>query len=36
MILQNNGFKKLYNLGGGFITWKKLGMEVSSYSTEEK
>jgi NADPH-dependent 2,4-dienoyl-CoA reductase/sulfur reductase-like enzyme/rhodanese-related sulfurtransferase len=36
MILQNNGFKKLYNLGGGFLTWKKLGMEVSSYSTEEK
>lgn len=36
MILQNNGFKKLYNLGGGFITWKKLGMEVSAYSTEEK
>jgi NADPH-dependent 2,4-dienoyl-CoA reductase/sulfur reductase-like enzyme/rhodanese-related sulfurtransferase len=36
MILQNNGFKKLYNLGGGFVTWKKLGMEVSAYSTEEK
>jgi NADPH-dependent 2,4-dienoyl-CoA reductase/sulfur reductase-like enzyme/rhodanese-related sulfurtransferase len=36
MILQNNGFKELYNLGGGFLTWKKLGMEVSSYSTEEK
>jgi NADPH-dependent 2,4-dienoyl-CoA reductase/sulfur reductase-like enzyme/rhodanese-related sulfurtransferase len=35
MILQNHGFKKLYNLGGGFLTWKKLGMEVSSYSTKD-
>jgi rhodanese-related sulfurtransferase len=36
MILENNGFKKLYNLGGGFNTWKKLGMEVKSYVTEDK
>jgi rhodanese-related sulfurtransferase len=35
MILQNHGFKKLYNLGGGFLTWKKLGMEVSSYFTKD-
>ncbi len=36
MILENNGFKNLYNLGGGFLTWKKLGMEIKSYSTEAK
>ncbi len=36
MILENNGFKKLYNLGGGFNTWEKLGMEIKSYSTENK
>jgi rhodanese-related sulfurtransferase len=35
MILQNNGFKKLYNLGGGYNTWEKLGMEVSAYSNKE-
>jgi len=35
MILQNNGFKKLYNLGGGYNTWEKLGMEVSVYSNKE-
>ncbi len=36
MILQNYGFKSLYNLGGGFNTWEKLGMEVTSYSTKDK
>ena len=36
MILENNGFKNLYNLGGGFITWKKLGMEVKEYAPENK
>lgn len=36
MILENNGFKNLYNLGGGFITWEKLGMEVKEFSTERK
>jgi len=36
MILENNGFKKLYNLGGGFNTWKKLGLEVKSFATEDK
>ena len=36
MILENNGFKNLYNLGGGFITWAKLGMEVKEYSTERR
>jgi len=35
MILQNNGFKTLYNLGGGFITWKKLGMEVATFTTRD-
>jgi rhodanese-related sulfurtransferase len=35
MILQNNGFKNLYNLGGGFLTWKKLGMEIATYSTKD-
>lgn len=35
MILENHGFKNLYNLGGGFLAWKKLGMEVRSYSTNE-
>jgi NADPH-dependent 2,4-dienoyl-CoA reductase/sulfur reductase-like enzyme/rhodanese-related sulfurtransferase len=35
MILQNNGFTKLHNLGGGFLTWKKLGNEVHSYTTHE-
>lgn len=34
MILENKGFKNLYNLGGGFITWKKLGMEVKEYAAE--
>jgi len=36
MILENNGFKKVYNLGGGFNTWEKLGMEIKSYSIENK
>lgn len=36
MILENNGFKNVFNLGGGFIIWKKLGMEIKSYSTENK
>ena len=36
MILENKGFKKLYNLGGGFNTWKQLGMEIKSYSTENR
>jgi len=36
MILENNGFKNVYNLGGGFLTWKKLGMEIKSYSFENK
>lgn len=36
MILENNGFKNIYNLGGGFVTWKKLGMEIKSLSTEDK
>jgi len=36
MILQNNGFKNLYNLGGGFITWNKLGMEVNAVATRYK
>ena len=36
MILENNGFKNLYNLGGGFNTWEKLGMEIKAYSTEDK
>lgn len=36
MILENNGFENVYNLGGGFIAWKKLGMEIKSYSTESK
>jgi len=36
MILENKGFKKLYNLGGGFITWRKLGMDIKSFSTENK
>lgn len=36
MILENNGFKNLYNLGGGFNTWKKLGMEVKEYAAENK
>ena len=36
MILENNGFKNIYNLGGGFLTWKKLGMEVKSFSTQDK
>ncbi len=36
MILENNGFKEIYNLGGGFNTWKKLGMEVKSFSMESK
>jgi len=35
MILQNHGFKSLYNLGGGFNTWEQLGMEVTSYSTKD-
>ena len=35
MILQNNGFTKLHNLGGGFLAWKKLGMEVHSYTSHE-
>lgn len=34
MILENNGFNTVYNLGGGFLTWKKLGMEVKSFSKE--
>ena len=36
MILENNGFKNLFNLGGGFNTWKKLGLEVKAYSTYNK
>lgn len=36
MILENNGFKKILNLGGGFNTWEKLGMEIKSYSIENK
>lgn len=36
MILENNGFKKLYNLGGGFNTWEKLGMEIKTFSTEQR
>ncbi|MCG8308038.1 MAG: FAD-dependent oxidoreductase [Cytophagales bacterium] len=36
MILENNGFENVYNLGGGFSTWKKLGMEVAQYSAENK
>jgi NADPH-dependent 2,4-dienoyl-CoA reductase/sulfur reductase-like enzyme/rhodanese-related sulfurtransferase len=36
MILQNHGFRNLYNLGGGFNTWKLLGMEVADYSSQEK
>lgn len=35
MILQNHGFTRLHNLGGGFLAWKKLGMEVHSYTTHE-
>ncbi len=36
MILENNGFKKLYNLGGGFNTWEKLGMEIKTFATEQR
>jgi len=36
MILENNGFKNIFNLGGGFNTWKKLGMETYSYATKSK
>lgn len=36
MILENNGFENVYNLGGGFLTWKKLGMEIKSFSSETK
>ncbi len=34
MILVNHGFKKVFNLGGGFKAWQKLGLEVKTYSTE--
>lgn len=36
MILENNGFKNVYNLGGGFNTWKKLGMEVNAFQPEDR
>jgi rhodanese-related sulfurtransferase len=36
MILENYGFKNIYNLGGGFIAWKKLGMETMAYSVENR
>ena len=35
MILQNHGFRKIFNLGGGFKTWEMMGMEVVSYSTKD-
>ena len=35
MILVNNGFKNVYNLGGGFMTWQKLGMEIRTSCTAE-
>lgn len=34
MILQNHGFTNLHNLGGGFLAWKKLGMEIAAYSAK--
>lgn len=34
MILQNHGFTNIHNLGGGFLAWKKLGMEIAAYSTK--
>lgn len=36
MILENSGFENVYNLGGGFMAWEKLGMEIKSYSIEYK
>ena len=36
MILLNNGFDKLYNLGGGFAAWKMLGMETEVFSAEKQ
>ncbi|NJN26307.1 MAG: FAD-dependent oxidoreductase [Cyclobacteriaceae bacterium] len=36
MILENHGFKHVFNLGGGFTAWKKFGLEIKSYSIENK
>lgn len=36
MILENSGFSKLHNLGGGFLTWKKMGMEIKAFSAQYK
>jgi len=35
MILHNHGFSNISNLGGGFLAWKKYGMDVKSVLEEK-
>jgi rhodanese-related sulfurtransferase len=35
MILLNHGFSNVSNLGGGFLAWKKFGMDVQSVIQEK-
>ena len=36
MILENNGFKSVYNLGGGFKAWKEMGFDIAINTPETR
>ncbi len=35
MILENNGFKSVYNLGGGYKAWKEMGFDIATIVAEK-